>query len=79
MKYECQGPKFLQSTLKDISGKAIPDGDVEVTFRLYTEQVGGTALWEETTVVTVVGGICSHKLGLCYGTESIEFWKYALP
>ena len=59
-----QGPKIsIQSTLKDISGKAIPDGDVGVTFRLYTEQVGGTALWEETTVVTVVGGIYSHKLG----------------
>lgn len=59
-----QSPKIsIQSTLKDISGKAIPDGDVGVTFRLYHVQSGGTALWEETTVVNVVGGIYSHKLG----------------
>ncbi len=59
-----QGPKIsMQSTLKDISGKALPDGDVGVTFRLYDAQIGGSPLWEESTVVTVVGGIYSHQLG----------------
>ena len=59
-----QNPKIsIQSTLKDISGKAIPDGAQSVTFRLYNTQTGGIALWEEVTTVEVVGGIYSHKLG----------------
>lgn len=53
----------IQSTLKDISGKAIPDGDVNVTFRLYHEMEQGQAEWTESAVVSVVGGIYSHKLG----------------
>lgn len=53
----------IQSTLKDISGKAIPDGDVSVTFRLYPTAIGGDTLWNESTIVSVVGGIYSHKLG----------------
>lgn len=53
----------IQSTLKDITGKAIPDGDVNVTFRLYHQLSGGSHVWEESTTVTVVGGIYSHKLG----------------
>ena len=47
-------PKFLQSTLKDISGKAIPDGDVgllsDCTPSKWVAQLYGF----ETTVVTVV-------------------------
>lgn len=53
----------LQSTLKDISGKAIPDGDVNVTFKLYHQMEQGQAQWTETATVSVVGGIYSHKLG----------------
>lgn len=53
----------LQSTLKDISGKAIPDGDVNVTFKLYYQMEQGQAQWTESAIVSVVGGIYSHKLG----------------
>lgn len=53
----------LQSTLKDISGKAIPDGDVNVTFKLYHQMEQGQAQWTESATVSVVGGIYSHKLG----------------
>ncbi len=53
----------IQSTLKDISGKAIPDGDVSVTFRLYHQMDQGQAQWSENATVSVVGGIYSHKLG----------------
>lgn len=53
----------IQSTLKDISGKAIPDGPQTLTFKLYNEVTGGTALWTEMAEVEVVGGIYSHKLG----------------
>ena len=51
----------IQSTLKDISGKAIPDGDISVTFRLYHQQ--GQAQWSENATVSLVGGIYSHQLG----------------
>ena len=53
----------IQSTLKDITGKAIPDGPQTVTFKLYSAATGGNALWTEMAEVEVVGGIYSHKLG----------------
>jgi hypothetical protein len=51
----------IQGTLKDASGASVPDGEVEVTFKLYHET--GDALWEETATVPVIGGIYSHNLG----------------
>lgn len=64
MSLHAQNQKIsIQSTLKDISGKAIPDGPQNVTFRLYNAASGGTALWTEIASVEVVGGIYSHKLG----------------
>ncbi|NOT38306.1 MAG: tail fiber domain-containing protein [Saprospiraceae bacterium] len=51
----------IQSTFKDISGKPIPDGDQEVTFRLYKED--GSPMWDETTMVDVQSGVFSHLLG----------------
>ena len=53
----------IQSMLKDISRKAIPVGDVNVTFRLCHEMEQGQAKWTESAVVSVVGGRYSHKLG----------------
>lgn len=58
------GPKLsIQGTLKDANNNAVSDGMVSVTFKLYTDSTGGTALWSETASVEVVGGIYSHKLG----------------
>lgn len=53
----------IQGTLKDASGVAVPDGQREVTFKLYNLLSGGTAVWDETATVEVVGGIYSHNLG----------------
>jgi len=53
----------IQGTLKDASGIAVPDGQREVTFKLYNLLSGGTAVWTETATVEVVGGIYSHDLG----------------
>ena len=53
----------IQGTLKDANGVAVPDGQREVTFRLYELLSGGTAVWEETATVEVIGGIYSHNLG----------------
>lgn len=53
----------IQGTLKDANGASVADGERSVTFRLYDVPTGGTALWEETATVNVIGGIYSHNLG----------------
>lgn len=54
----------IQGTLKDINGKAVPDNTaLSVTFKIYANATGGTALWTETANVPVSGGVYSHYLG----------------
>ncbi|MEM1358618.1 MAG: hypothetical protein AAGF89_10475 [Bacteroidota bacterium] len=53
----------IQGTLKDANGASVADGERGVIFRLYDVPIGGTALWEETATVNVIGGIYSHNLG----------------
>lgn len=53
----------VQGTLKDAGGSAVADGTYSVIFRLYNSLNGGTAFWEETAQVNVLGGIYSHLLG----------------
>jgi hypothetical protein len=60
-----QVPKTLsyQGVLADASGLAVADGDYSMTFRLYDIASEGSALWEETRVVTVHKGIFNVILG----------------
>jgi hypothetical protein len=53
----------VQGTLKDASGSAVADGNYSLIFKLYNSSTGGTAFWEETAQVSVLGGIYSHLLG----------------
>jgi hypothetical protein len=53
----------IQGTLKDANGSSVADGTYTVTFRLYSQESGGTHLWQEEAPVEVVGGIYSHYLG----------------
>lgn len=53
----------LQGFLKDRNGKAVADGDREVTFKLYKTETGGTADWTETQTINVFGGVYSTHLG----------------
>ncbi len=52
-----------QGVLKDASGAVVPDGDYNITFMLYDVASGGTALWAETKLISVVDGIVNTKLG----------------
>jgi len=52
-----------QGVLTDTSGKAVPDGVYNLTFKLYNEIIGGTPLWSETQPVTVSKGIFHAILG----------------
>jgi hypothetical protein len=53
-----------QGVLKNKStGQILPDGNYGVTFRLYTASTGGSAVWSETTTVTISNGILNYQLG----------------
>lgn len=58
------GPRIsVQGTLKTVKDVTVDDGTYELTFRLYAEEEGGTAVFEEVANVEVIGGIYTYKLG----------------
>lgn len=57
-------PKIsIQGTLKNANGNTVSDGTYELTFKLYSQATGGSAVWEEVGNVDVVGGVYSYLLG----------------
>lgn len=57
-------PKIsVQGTLKDANSVTVADGTYPITFKLYHQLEGGTAVWEETADVAVSGGIYSYNIG----------------
>ena len=58
------GTLSIQGSLKANNGQAVDDGAYALTFKLYTAQTGGTAIWTEVHPdVNIVGGIYSVELG----------------
>ncbi|MEN8194843.1 MAG: hypothetical protein ABFS12_18625, partial [Bacteroidota bacterium] len=53
----------FQGVLTDSEGTGITDGDHSLNFKLYNSTTDGTMLWEETQVVSTVGGIFNVILG----------------
>ncbi|MCB1087664.1 MAG: hypothetical protein KDM63_11510 [Verrucomicrobiae bacterium] len=54
----------FQGTLMNPAGEAYPDGQYTITFALYDEPIGGTAVWIERHVkVGVIGGTVNVFLG----------------
>ncbi|MFN3872517.1 MAG: hypothetical protein ACK4R9_05915 [Ignavibacterium sp.] len=53
----------FQGVLKDASGNIVPNGDYNITFKIYNVESGGTALWTETKLINVTNGIFSTQLG----------------
>jgi hypothetical protein len=68
-------PELLsyQGVLTDAAGTALPDGDYNVTFNLYTGESGGTAIWTEPQVVTVTKGIFNVRLGSVTSLAGLTF------
>ena len=59
-----QSTLSVQGVLQKTTGMAVEDGDYAITFRLYTTESGGTAVWSETqSDVEVVGGVYGVQLG----------------
>ncbi len=58
-------PRMLsyQGKLTDSLGVPVPDGNYQLTFRLYTQQTGGTPFWTEAQTVAVRNGLFSVLLG----------------
>jgi hypothetical protein len=52
-----------QGILKDAAGVVVPNGDYNLTFKLYDVESGGTSIWSETKLITVVSGIVNTQLG----------------
>ena len=54
----------VQVLLTSTGGGPAPDGDYALTFKLYPQQNGGTAAWQEgAAVLTVKGGFSEASLG----------------
>lgn len=58
-------PRMLsyQGRLTDLEGRAVPDDNYPVAFRLYTVPSGGSAFWNENQTVTTSAGLFSVLLG----------------
>lgn len=52
-----------QGLLKTDVDTVVPDGNYDLTFRLYADSTAGPALWTETQTATVANGIFSVILG----------------
>jgi hypothetical protein len=58
-------PQMLsyQGKLTDTLGVPVPDGNYQLTFRLYTAASGGSAFWTEPQTIMVKSGLFSALLG----------------
>lgn len=63
----------LQGFLKDANGKAVADGQQNITFKLYTQEAGGTAEWTEDQSINVFGGVYSTHLGKTVSLENLNW------
>ncbi|MDQ7039787.1 MAG: hypothetical protein Q9M35_02505 [Rhodothermus sp.] len=53
-----------QGVLTDSEGNPVPDGNYNFLFKIYLQASGGDAIWEESQVVVVSGGLFDAVLGL---------------
>lgn len=58
------GTLRIQGTLKTNNGQPATDGAYALTFKIYTSEAGGTAIWTETQpAVQITGGVYAAVLG----------------
>jgi len=53
----------VQGVIRDNESNTIPDGNYTITFKLYTADMGGSAVWTEEQTLTVVNGVYGVELG----------------
>lgn len=62
-----------QGVLTGTGGKPVADGTYSLTFKLYTQPTGGTAIWTENQNVTTSSGVFSVLLGQVTPLTSVPF------
>ena len=62
-----------QGVLKTSAGVIVPDGNYQLTFRIYNDPTGGSALWTEVQTVAVANGIFSAHLGSVTPITTVPF------
>jgi len=60
---EVPGVMSYQGVLKDPTGACVPDGNYDLSFRLYDTATAGTPVWSEGQTVSTVDGIFNVILG----------------
>lgn len=63
----------FQGVLKTAAGVIVPDGNYQLTFKIYNDPTGGTPLWSETQMVAVANGIFSAHLGSVVPITTVPF------
>jgi len=66
-----------QGRLTESVGNPVADGSYTVTFGLYADSTGGSALWEETANVTTLAGLFNHLIGSQAELSSAVFADHA--
>ena len=66
-------PKMLsyQGLLTDTLGVPVSDGNYQLTFRLYTQPTGGSAVWTEAQTILVKSGLFAALLGAVTPISSV--------
>jgi hypothetical protein len=67
----------FQGLLTDENGAPLPSGDYSISFRIYTSEGGGTALWTEVQSVAVVDGVANATLGRINPLDlpfDVQYW-----
>jgi len=64
----------IQGVLRDPLGRSVADGAYTMTFNIYTEEIGGTAIWTEThSSVDVKHAVFIVELGTVTSMSSLTF------
>lgn len=62
-----------QGVLKTSSGTIVPNGNYQLTFKIYNDPTGGSPLWTETQVIAVANGIFAAHLGSITPITTVPF------
>jgi len=64
----------VQGVLRDPVGRTVEDGAYSMTFKIYDQEVGGTALWTEThATIDIAHGVYVVELGTVTSMSGLTF------
>ena len=64
----------IQGILRDSDGKAVTDGNYQLSFYLYDAETGGSSIWNEThSSVSITNGVYSASIGAATSLGGLAF------